>query len=115
MTLVVVLASLRQKASVSAIPPFTYPPPWKYIMTGIGPSAFGVYTRTLTAPAFVSTVLSSTPATLAGAPVMDGDHRARNEALTSSIGRRHCGAVVLASLSSINSLSAGCRVIVHGS
>src|SRR5215212_8762275 len=84
-------------------------------MIGRGPSASGMNTRIRTAPASVSRVLPSTPAISTGVPVMDGDHRARNEALTSSIGRRHCGAVVLASFSSISSLSAGCRVIVRGS
>src|SRR5918995_1358524 len=84
-------------------------------MIGAGPSASGVNTRTRTAPASVSTVLLSTLASSTGAPVMDGDHRARNEALTSSMGRRLCGAVVLATFSSISSLSAGCKVISLGS
>src|SRR5215204_1048248 len=84
-------------------------------MIGLGSSAFGANTRVQTAPASVSRVLSSTFATSTGAPVIDGDHRARNEALTSSIGNRHCGATVLANLSSISSLSAGCRVILYES
>src|SRR5215203_476503 len=84
-------------------------------MIGLGPSAFGANTRVLTAPVSVSRVLSSTLATSTGAPVMDGDHRVRNEALISSIGKRHCGATVLANLSSISSLRAGCRVILYES